>query len=123
MTYQISDHFLHLTIDGRLYNESILYKCFYWYTREFAVNIKLENETDYNISLQPVTKRESSYNWEEVIEKIKRDLIDFRLRDIIAKETQTIKELIIAKAFAYYDTQDPLISDVSDRVGFDPENV
>lgn len=123
MTVQISDHSLHLTIDGRLYSESIIYKCFYWYTREFTVDINLESNINYRISIQPIAKQDSSYNWEEIIERIKQDLIDFRLRDIITRETQTVKELIVAKAFAYYDTQDTLTLDVSDRIGSDPENV
>ena len=50
----------------------------------------------------------------------KRDLIDFKLRDIVTKETQTIRELITAKAFAYFDLDDNPATEISDPVGFNP---
>lgn len=50
-------------------------------------------------------------------------MIDFKLRDIVSKETKTIRELIIAKAFAYYEEDQSPDTEISDPVGFNPENI
>ena len=57
------------------------------------------------------------------IEKIKQDLLDFKLRDIINKETRIIRELLIAKAFANYDDEEDPTTDISDPVGFSPKSI
>lgn len=44
---------------------------------------------------------------ESMLLRLKRDLIDFNLRDIVAKETRTVRELLIAKAFSSFDTEEP----------------
>ena len=55
------------------------------------------------------------------IKKLKNDLIDFQVRDIVTKETKNVRDLLIAKAFATtdkYETNPP--GEVSDPVGFKP---
>ncbi|SEN24428.1 His-Xaa-Ser system protein HxsD [Chitinophaga rupis] len=122
MNFHINDHQLCLLIDGRQYNEKVLYKCFYWYSNNYSVDIDIETGPFYKITLQ-ATKESDSLSWNHLIEKIKKDLIDFKLRDIISQETQTIRELIVAKAFAYYEIQETPQTNISDPVGFNPENV
>jgi His-Xaa-Ser system protein HxsD len=64
-----------------------------------------------------------SVDLESIHQKIKRDLNDFKLRDIVTKETKIIRELIIAKAFAYYDLENDPETEVSDPVGFNPKEI
>lgn len=101
------------------FNESTIHKCFYWYTRDFNVAISALPEHEVLVS---ITAKDSTTAvvWDQLPPRIHNDLIDFRLREIVAQETGTIRELLVAKAFANYDTQQPLQSEVSDPVGFHP---
>ncbi len=48
------------------------------------------------------------------LQKLERDLIDFNLRDIITKETQNIRDLLIAKAFSHFNTEETPPGEYSD---------
>jgi hypothetical protein len=50
--------------------------------------------------------------------KLERDLVDFNLRDIVTKETQNVRDLLIAKAFSNGEFDELPPGDVSDPVGF-----
>ncbi|RYE57212.1 MAG: His-Xaa-Ser system protein HxsD [Sphingobacteriales bacterium] len=97
-----------------------LYKCFYWYGGNFDVVISHPNTQQYQIELSP---KFESPDFNETISKVKRDLIDFKLRNIVTKETQTIRELIVAKAFANYDDEENPSTELADPVGFDPLSI
>jgi len=122
MNILVNEGSLRLVIDGKLYNDRVLHKCFYWYSSDYSIDISTENTSFYRVTLTPNNKHTHD-EWEHVIQKIKRDLTDFKLRDIVSQETQTIRELIVAKAFAYYELQETPQTPISDPVGFNPENV
>ena len=105
-------------VDKEVYGLDVLHKCFYWYTGDFDLDISNDGEKQFVITLE---SKNELQDYDLLKAKIKRDLIDFKLRDIITKDTQTIRELIVAKAFANYeDSYDEPIGHVSDPVGFDP---
>jgi hypothetical protein len=54
------------------------------------------------------------------LQKLERDLVDFQLRSIINKETQNIRDLLVAKAFSNgeFDEEPPGVA--TDPVGFNP---
>lgn len=108
-----------LLIDKGIYSLNVLHKCFYWYTGDFNVELTAKEENYIEVVLKPLNE---IVDFEDLKRKIQRDLIDFNLRDIITRETQTIRELIVAKAFANYeDTNEIPQGDISDPVGFDPQ--
>ena len=53
-------------------------------------------------------------------QKLTRDLIDFNLRDIVTKETQNVRDLLIAKAFSHGEFDEVQVGEVSDPVGYMP---
>ena len=53
-------------------------------------------------------------------QKLTRDLIDFNLRDIVTKETQNVRDLLIAKAFSHGEFYEVPVGEVSDPVGYTP---
>jgi len=58
--------------------------------------------------------------FDDILTTIKKDLIDFKTRDIVAKETANIRTLLIAKAFANNDEFDEVpFGDINDPIGFD----
>lgn len=122
MEAQQYDNILTVTVDAEIYHESVLFKCLYWYTNTFEVDIRKSDKLEYKITLKTIHPTEIP-DWNNIIIKLKQDLIDFKLRQFITDETKTIRELIIAKAFAYYDQEAAPESEISDPVGFDPQSV
>ena len=120
MKTEIVNNELLLFIEKSLYNEDVLHKCFYWYSSNFNIDISVHSEQLFLVKLQ---SNYETADWENILQRIKRDLIDFKLRDIVTKETKTIRELIVAKAFAYYDLDYNPFTDVSDPVGFNPHDI
>lgn len=111
------DDELQFSLEEVLYNESVLYKCFYWYGAEYDVSITKFKEI-YQIRL--TSKTDMGINHDALEKKIRQDLIDFKLRDIVAKETKSIRELLTAKAFAHFETEENPVTAVSDPLGFNP---
>lgn len=92
---------IYCVLDSNIYNLDTVYKCFYWYGNSFVVEIN-ENKKNIKVVLK---KKEGELNqdlFNRLSNKVKQDLIDFKLRDIVTKETKTIRELIIAKAFSNF---------------------
>lgn len=114
---ECSEDRLVLDVDATLYPEPVVFKCFYWYGDRFTVDIQREAEDRLRVSLLP---HDPIPDWTQVQTRIRRDLIDFRTRQIVADETRAVRELIAAKAFASLDPL-PLAQpgDVTDPVGFE----
>src|SRR4051794_4154319 len=103
MRFEIGENELRILLEKQLYSEKIIFKCFYWYGKNYLVSISTHSHSEYSVKLKPRINNFSSEEWQPVIEKVSRDLIDFKLRDIVTQETKNIRELITAKAFAYYE--------------------
>lgn len=109
-----------IIIPATLYHEHIVFKCFYWYASDYSVEIDAVADSSIMVTIQPKNIHE---DMSLLAEKVKTDLIDFKLREIVNRETRTIRELIIAKAFAYAGMIQNPSSIVTDPVGFDPSHV
>ncbi len=99
-----------------IYNIDVIYKCFYWYTGEYDIEINEESE---NANILISSKSGTKFDFDKLKSKIKTDLIDFKTRDIISKETKNVRDLIIAKAFSdsdEFDSEPP--GEITDPVGF-----
>lgn len=120
MEHKTENGCLKLWLADEDYNERVILKCFYWYTANFVVEITKDDDFRHHIILQPKDNQPLDSH---LINRIKNDLVDFGLRDLVTNETRTIREIIIAKAFAYADL--PLNPDtgVSDPAGFDPASI
>lgn len=118
MNINIENKKVVIVVDSQMYSIEVVFKCFYWYTGSYEVTITPVADQCIQISLEG--RGDIEWDTEALISKIRRDLVDFKLRDIVFKETSTIRELITAKAFAYSDLIENPVSDVSDPVGFDP---
>lgn len=118
MDITIEEGMLRMEIDTAVYSIDVIFKCFYWYTGKFDISIT-NKDNSVIVAMSSIPDGETIT--ETYIAKIRRDLIDFKLRSIVAEETKTVRELIIAKAFAYYDMATNPTTDISDPVGFNPE--
>jgi His-Xaa-Ser system protein HxsD len=98
---------LRLRLDSALYSEAVVFKCFYWYGKDFDVTIeKVNSGQELTVTLIPHRSTLTVEELERLHSRVRRDLIDFKTRDIVARETRAIRELIVAKAFAHSDEFD-----------------
>lgn len=105
-------------VPNEQYSETMLHKCFYWYTRDYRVEIIPSNDGQTSIFLTP--KDAGPVDFTGLQSQVHNDLLDFRLRELIAEETRPVRELLLAKAFAHYAPQQPFEAPISDPVGFHP---
>lgn len=117
---EFKDATLTFSLDRSLYSESVIYKCFYWYLTDYSFDLHGEVNS-YQVVLK--SKKSIVFDEEELIFRIKNDLADYKLREIINHETQNIRELIIAKALSNYEEEKTITTIVSDPVGFDPQSI
>ena len=121
---EIKDNEIIVFADINLYSKDSIFKCLYWYGDKFHTNLSFENSTTYRVSVKPIsTTQLSSDELENLLLKLERDLVDFNLRDIVTKETQNVRDLLIAKAFSNGEFDELPPGEVSDPVGFNPESV
>jgi His-Xaa-Ser system protein HxsD len=106
-----------IIIDGKLYSAEVIHKCFYWYGAKYSVDIKTEGD----VFIIDITELSNEGTIGKIFPEIKNDLIDFKTREIVSTETKNIREMIIAKAFAFGDEFDePPSGNVNDPIGFEP---
>lgn len=82
-------------------------KCVYWYANRFDISVDRNKEGYFEIVLKPLpTFVIKDGELEKLFFKLKQDIVDFNLRDIVTKETKNVRELLIAKAFSHFDTEE-----------------
>lgn len=116
----LKPEYIEIAIPLSVYPSDVIFKCFYWYGDQFSIEIIPEDDSLLKVSLfakQPLTLAQLN----AITERIRNDLIDFKTRDIVSKETRIVRELIIAKAFSHSQefNEDPP-GEISDPVGFNP---
>lgn len=110
--------------DISLYSKDSIFKCLYWFGEKFHTNVSFADENNYKITISPIVSAGiKNEDLELYQQKLERDLIDFNLRDIVTKETQNIRDLLIAKAFSHGEFDEDPPGEVSDPVGFNPNRV
>jgi His-Xaa-Ser system protein HxsD len=111
-------------VDTALYSKDSIFKCLYWYGDKFHTNLSFADSNTYRVSVKPnSTMQLSSVELENLLLKVERDLVDFNLRDIVTKETQNVRDLLIAKAFSNGEFDELPPGEVSDPVGFNVNQI
>lgn len=117
----IKDGILSVFVDAELYSRDAVFKCLYWYGDKFHTSVSFADPGTYLILLRPMsTSSIPEDELEPYLQKLERDLIDFQLRDTITKETQNVRDLLIAKAFSNGEFDEDPPGEISDPLGFDP---
>lgn len=91
-------------VDEQIFPPEVVLKATYWLNGRFIVDIR--RDANRGLLLVRVGHSERALSPEETLEletRLRRDLIDFRTRAIIEQETRTLRELLVAKAFAHGD--------------------
>lgn len=105
---KIVDNKIVLYLDSSIYSRDALVKCLYWYADRFKIDMDKDKGRYYEVELKPLPALNlHDEELEKVFLKLKQDIMDFNLRDLVTKETKNIRELLIAKAFSNFDTEEP----------------
>jgi His-Xaa-Ser system protein HxsD len=85
-----------VTIDPSVYSEQAIFRATYWLTDRHYIFLDREGE---RIRVELRAKAGSTSDLQEACAELCNALIDFRLRDIVAKETGAIREALVKQAF------------------------
>lgn len=86
-----------LTIDKRVYNDSVISKVVYWMSGDNKIVRTSLDEFSEQIEIIAT----NAEKYESLVEERFFQLLnDFKLRQIVAEETRDIKTILYAKAFA-----------------------
>jgi His-Xaa-Ser system protein HxsD len=101
---QIDASKVQLKIDTTIYNETVISKVLYWLFDRYIIYREKEENNVQNIIIEK--KAEELYSTEELNrlkDKINQDFIDFKVRDIVNRETKNIRDILYIKAFSNND--------------------
>jgi His-Xaa-Ser system protein HxsD len=106
--------------DAAIFSRDAIIKCLYWYGDKFHANLAMENKGLFRVSLRSLANHPIEVGELELYQqKLERDIIDFNLRDIVTKETQNVRDLLIAKAFSNGEFDELPPGNISDPVGYE----
>jgi His-Xaa-Ser system protein HxsD len=97
---QIAENKIQLTIDTMVFNETMVTKTLYWIQGNYFVFWNSLNGNIQNIILE---RKDGSISEGESLKlknQINQNLIDFKTRDIVNRETKNIRDILYIKAFA-----------------------
>jgi len=107
----VSDKTLTLEIDTAIYSLEAIFRVCYAFTDRCYLFLK-PGTTDTSVVVR-ITEKKPDFDLETVAGEFSNALIDERVRRDIATETMSIRELIVAQAFAEADIVDRSFSESS----------
>ena len=109
-----SDSEITLLVDETIYNRTALLKTCYWFTNRCYIFIYRQDERHLGVRL---AGKSGDGGLDAIVGEFENALLDHQLRFEIASETATLRELIVAKAFAEGNAlEDPPVGDDRDPV-------
>ena len=86
-----------ITIDRRIYNDSVISKAIYWLSGDYIIVRSILDDIMESLS---ITATNANIAKDSMKTKLMQTLNDFKLRQIVADETRDIRTILYAKAFA-----------------------
>lgn len=103
-----------LSIDQNIYSRKAVMRASHWHTGELWISISRSDADRLDVSIKP---KNDSVDIDRAIAEFQNSLLDAQLRIEIADETATVRDLIVAKAFAEGDIlEDAPVNDWKDPV-------
>lgn len=95
---------MNILIDRNIYSDACVSKCIYSFSGEFECQRTLSGNNE-TIEFLP----SQSIDGDDLIKRFMQRLNDYKLREIVIKETKDIRTILYAKAFA--DCEDFTLED------------
>jgi|SRR5579885_570529 len=104
-----------LAVDENIYSRSTVLRACYWFTDRCYIFISRESDSRFAVNFR--LKQPDRAKLEDLVGEFTNALLDFQLRADIGCETASVRELIVAKAFAEGNLlEDPPVGDDRDPV-------
>lgn len=95
------EELLQFSVQSEIYGEAVLFKSLYWLTSRAGFEVSKPAAETFLISVRPLGEKFSNEESEDILARIRTNLVDFKVRDMINQETMLVRSMIIAKAFAH----------------------
>lgn len=106
---------IEIELDGTFFSTDVILKTCYWYTRQF--NFDLKHTSDGRTIVRLQAKGDATIPADTVRNEFVAAAIDFSLRERVEARTSSIREILLAKAFAESGVlEDPPVGDFVDKV-------
>jgi His-Xaa-Ser system protein HxsD len=92
------------TFDTSIYRLTAIQKAAYRFTGSYSVEVNRVNENVVRVKL--TSRPDSSPNVEA--HALPNEVLDQELRETVAEETRTVRELLLAQAFSHLPLTDPI---------------
>lgn len=108
------DNLIVLYVDTKIYNDNVISKVLYWLSKDYIISRKhIAGSANQKICFNKINGIISEKEFYDVKERLNRDFIDFKTRQIIDDETKDLRNILFVKAFANRD--DFIEFDFSDK--------
>jgi His-Xaa-Ser system protein HxsD len=88
------------TVDTRIYDLDTIHRATYWFTNRCAIRVARVDENHAQVEFRPLGTEGLSTS---IAAEFENELIDFRIRGNLARETAAIRDLIFRQAFVEAD--------------------
>jgi His-Xaa-Ser system protein HxsD len=92
------DHLV-FRIDPAIYPEAVLFKALYWLSKENSFSVVTGSDGFFTVNASPIKGSLDPERCRELVAQLNKNLIDFKVRNIVNQETSDIRKMIVAKAF------------------------
>jgi len=106
-----------LLVDESIYSKEALLRTCYWFTDRCYLFISRLGPNQFSVRIRP---KALGLSLESISGEFENALLDQQLRQDVDRETTRLRELIVAKAFAEGDLDDPPVGDDRDPVELKP---
>jgi His-Xaa-Ser system protein HxsD len=90
-------------VDESVFPLEVVIKATYWLSGKCSARLERDGVGMILVSISNPERPLSSQESADLETRFRRDLIDFRTRAIIESETRTVRDILVAKAFASGD--------------------
>jgi His-Xaa-Ser system protein HxsD len=102
-----------LVVDESIYSKEVLLRTCYWFTDRCYLFISRPGPNQFAVRIRAKAR---GLPLESISGEFENALLDQQLRQDVERETIRLRELIVAKAFAEGDLDDPPVGDDRDPV-------
>jgi His-Xaa-Ser system protein HxsD len=93
-----------IEVDESVFSLDVVTKAVYWLTGRYVIDLRRDSARNLVVVRVAHSDRTLSDDERRDVEsRLRRDLVDFRTRAIVDKETRMLRDLLVAKAFAQGD--------------------
>jgi len=100
---QIIDDKLCVDIDTSLYSDAVITKVCYWLTDTHTLLRENVSENIQRLTIDLKTKESDKTYFDDLVFKISQSFADYKLREIVLRETEAVRNILYVKAFANSD--------------------